>query len=65
MPRFSDKRFVDIGQTLYTSWIKDLTPGVENTTEEQQMKEFSFLAQLAFTAAGEFAKVFEGQEEHK
>lgn len=35
MKQFSDKRFVDIGQILFTSWIKDFPPGADN---ESQMK---------------------------
>lgn len=60
---FSQKRFVDIGQTLFTSWIKDLPVGVEHNTEEENIKQFNLLAKLAFDAAGEFAKVFYNQED--
>ena len=59
---FSEKRFVDIGQTLFTSWIKDFPPGAENSTQEENCKQFKILAQIAFDAAGEFAKVFKNQE---
>lgn len=59
---FSEKRFVDIGQTLFTSWIKDFPPGAENDTEEN-IEQFKRIAEIAFAAAGEFAKVFEGQED--
>ena len=62
MKQFSDKRFVDIGQTLFTSWIKDFPPGAENDSNDENVKQFKRIAEIAFDAAGAFAQVFAGQE---
>lgn len=62
MKQFSDKRFVDIGQTLFTSWIKDFPPGAENDSSDENVKQFKRIAEIAFDAAGTFAQVFAGQE---
>lgn len=62
MTDFSQKRFVDLGQTLYIEWLKSIT-GLENTTEQERREAFNLVAQIAFEAAGEFAKVFCNQED--
>ena len=62
---FSEKRFVDIGQTLFPSWIRDWPTGAENSTQEENCKEFNIIAKMAFDAAREFAKVFENQENER
>jgi hypothetical protein len=58
---FSDKRFVDIGQTLYIKWL-ETTSNAASVSEEERREIFKFCAQVAFEAAEEFAKVFENQE---
>jgi hypothetical protein len=62
MTEFSQKRFVDLGQTLYTEWMKTVT-GLNTITEEERREVFKLGAQFAFEAAEEFAKVFRNQEE--
>jgi hypothetical protein len=64
MTEFSQKRFVDLGQTLYTEWLKTVT-GLQNVTEEERRELFKFAAQTAFEAAAEFAEVFRYQEKLK
>jgi hypothetical protein len=64
MKQFSDERFVDIGQTLFISWIRDLPTGIENSTQQENCEQFKMIAQMAFDAAEEFAKVFKGKERH-
>lgn len=62
--RFSQKRFVDIGQTLFLNWLEKIS-APPDVTEENMRQEFSKAAKLAFMAAEEFALVFDGQEENK
>ena len=62
MTDFSQKRFVDLGQTLYIEWMKTAT-GLQGNTEEQRRELFKLGAQYAFEAAGEFAEVFRHQED--
>jgi hypothetical protein len=62
MTDFSQKRFVDLGQTLYTEWMKSAN-GLNNVTEEERREVFKMGAQYAFEAAEEFAKVFRNQED--
>jgi hypothetical protein len=59
---FSQKRFVDLGQTLYVEWLKTLN-SAQNSTEEERRELFKFGAEIAFEAAEEFAKVFRHQED--
>lgn len=61
---FSEKRFVDIGQTIYTTWLREIS-SPENVSEDKIRESFSIAAKLAFIAAEEFAKVFDGQECNK
>ena len=61
MTEFSQKRFVDLGETLYTEWLKS-AEGLQTITEEQRREVFKLGAQYAFEAAEEFAKVFRHQE---
>lgn len=61
--RFSQKRFVDIGQTLYTNWLEKIS-APEDVTEKELRDEFSKAAKFAFIAAEEFALAFDGQEEN-
>ena len=63
MTDFSQKRFVDLGQTLYVEWLKTLN-NAQSSTEEERREVFKFGAELAFEAAEEFAKVFNHQEEN-
>lgn len=61
MTEFSQKRFVDLGETLYTGWLKSVE-GLQTITEEQRRELFKLGAQYAFEAAEEFAEVFRHQE---
>jgi hypothetical protein len=62
MTEFSQKRFVDLGQTLYTEWLKTAS-GLQTITEEERRELFKFAAETAFEAAEEFSKVFRNQED--
>ena len=62
MTDFSQKRFVDLGQTLYTEWLKTCS-NMQSATEQERREIFKFCAKLSFEAAEEFAKVFLYQEE--
>jgi hypothetical protein len=62
MPDFSQERFVDLGQTLYTEWLKTCS-NMQSATEQERREIFKFCAELSFEAAEEFAKVFLYQEE--
>ena len=62
MTDFSQKRFVDLGQTLYVEWMRD-TNNFLNTTEEGRRLVFNLYAKAAFEAAEEFSKVFRHQED--
>jgi hypothetical protein len=61
--RFSQKRFVDIGQTLFLNWLQKIS-APSDVTEEDMRQEFSKAAKMAFMAAEEFALVFDGQEKN-
>jgi len=63
MTDFSQKRFVDLGQTLYVEWLETLN-SAQNSTEEERRELFKFGAEMAFEAAEEFAKVFRNQEDN-
>jgi hypothetical protein len=63
MTDFSQKRFVDLGQTLYVEWLKTGT-NLANLTEEERRAVFNTIAQYAFEAAEEFAEVFRHQEDN-
>lgn len=63
MTDFSQKRFVDLGQTLYTEWLKTCS-NMQNSTEHERREVFKFVAELSFEAAEEFSKVFRNQEDN-
>ena len=63
MTEFSQKRFVDLGQTLYIEWLKTGT-SLADLTEEERRELFKIGAQYAFEAAEEFAEVFRHQEDN-
>jgi hypothetical protein len=63
MTDFSQKRFDDLGQTLYTEWLKTCS-NMQSATEQERREIFKFCAELSFEAAEEFAKVFRHQEEN-
>ena len=63
MTAFSQKRFVDLGQTLYTEWLKTCS-NMQSATEQERREVFKFGAKLAFEAAEEFSKVFNHQEDN-
>jgi hypothetical protein len=63
MTDFSQEQFVDLGQTLYTEWLKTCS-NMQSATEQERREIFKFCAELSFEAAEEFAKVFNHQEEN-
>jgi hypothetical protein len=63
MTDFSQKRFVDLGQTLYVEWLKTCS-NMQSATEQERREIFKFCAELSFEAAEEFAKVFCHQKEN-
>ena len=63
MTDFSQKRFADLGQTLYTEWLKTCS-NMQSATEQERREIFKFCAELSFEAAEEFAKVFRHQEDN-
>ena len=63
MTEFSQKRFVDLGQTFYVGWIKNVN-NIQSVTEEDRREVFKMIAQYAFEAAEEFAEVFRHQEDN-
>ena len=63
MTEFSQKRFVDLGQTFYVGWIKNVN-NLQSVTEEDRREVFKMIAQYAFEAAEEFAEVFRHQEDN-
>lgn len=74
MTDFSQKRFVDLGQTIF----QDLVEGYHNTLHcpngigngdsygevEDHNFAYKWFAEMSFAAAEEFAKVFRHQEEN-
>ena len=62
MTKFSQTRFVDLGQTLFIEWSKN-AQGLSTVTEKERRELFAMAAQYSFEAAEEFAKVFRDQEE--
>ena len=63
MTDFSQERFVDLGQTLYTEWLKTCT-NMQSATEQERREIFKFAAEMSFEAAEEFSKVFCYQEDN-
>jgi hypothetical protein len=64
MTEFSQNRFVDLGQTLYIKWLSSVSmTNATSTTEEERRSVLKFVAETAFKAAEEFAKVFRYQED--
>ena len=63
MTDFSQEQFVDLGQTLYTEWLKTCS-NMQSATEQERREIFKFCAELSFEAAEEFAKVFRHQEDN-
>jgi hypothetical protein len=63
MTDFSQERFVDLGQTLYTEWLKTCS-NMQSATEQERREIFKFCAELSFEAAEEFAKVFRHQKDN-
>jgi hypothetical protein len=74
MTDFSQKRFVDLGQTIF----QDLVKGYHNTLHcpngignddgygevEDHTLPYKWFAEMSFAAAEEFAKVFRNQEDN-
>jgi hypothetical protein len=64
MTEFSQNRFVDLGQTIYIEWLSSVSmTNATSTTEEERRLVFKFVAEAAFEAAEEFARVFAYQED--
>lgn len=63
MTEFSQKRFVDLGQTLYIEWLKTCS-NMQSATEQERREVFKFAAEIAFEAAEEFSIVFCYQEDN-
>lgn len=68
MTDFSQKRFVDLGQTIFQDLVKGYHNTLHNTDEgygevEDHTLPYSWFAEMSFAAAEEFAKVFRHQEE--
>jgi hypothetical protein len=59
---FSQKRIVDLGQSLYIEWLASMQ-NAGPTTEEERREIFKIGAEIAFEAAEEFYKVFRHQED--
>lgn len=62
MTEFSQKRFVDLGQTIYIEWLKNAS-GIGTLTEKERRELFGLCAQYSFEAAEEFSNVFYNQED--
>jgi hypothetical protein len=62
MTEFSQKRFVDLGQSIYIEWLKNME-NASSVTGEKRREVFKLGAEVAFEAAEEFAKVFRQQED--
>jgi hypothetical protein len=73
MTDFSQKRFVDLGQTIF----QDLVKGYHDTLHTNVLRDvdgygevqdhtlpYQWFAEMSFAAAEEFAKVFRHQEEN-
>ena len=72
MTDFSQKRFVDLGQTIF----QDLVKGYHNTLHnpldddggygevQDHTLPYQWFAEMSFAAAEEFAKVFRNQEDN-
>jgi hypothetical protein len=63
MTEFSQKRFVDLGQELYTNWMKTVG-GLQNSTEKERRELFQLCAQYSLEAAEEFSNVFYNQDDN-
>jgi hypothetical protein len=59
---FSQKKFIDIGQTLYIEWLNSAV-GLYELPEAKRLELFKTIAEYSFEAAAEFAKVFDHQED--
>ena len=60
----SQKRFVDLGQTLYIEWLKTAS-NMKGFTEQERRELFKFGAEISFEAAEEFYNaVFRYQEDN-
>ena len=74
MTDFSQKRFVDLGQTIF----QDLVKGYHDTLHTNVLRDvdgygevrdhtlpYQWFAEMSFAAAEEFAKVFKHQEDEE
>lgn len=62
MKDFSQQRFIEMGQSIYLNWTSSMT-GLGTLTEKERRDIFNTIAEYAFEATEEFAKVFRSQEE--
>ena len=69
MTDFSQKRFVDLGQTIFQDLVKGYHNVLHNPVGDPYGKAedhdlvYEVFAEMSFLAAGEFAKVFRHQED--
>ena len=61
---FSQKRFVDIGQSIFVQLAKDLIAPQNCECDEDIREIYKKYANASFIAAEEFAKVFRYQEDN-
>jgi len=66
MTDFSQKRFVDLGQTIFQDLVKEYHNLLQDSYGEVQdhTLPYQWFAEMSFAAAEEFAKVFRHQEEN-
>ena len=67
---FSQKRFVDIGQTIFEDLVMDYHKPLHNPNSDDGYGEvedhtitYQWFAEMSFRAAEEFAKFFDHQED--
>ena len=71
MTDFSQKQFVELGQTIYLDLVKGYHAFLHNPNTndgygevEDHTLPYQWFAEMSFAAAEEFAKVFRNQEEN-
>jgi hypothetical protein len=74
MTDFSQKRFVDLGQTIFQDLVKGYHDTLHNIGYEEcdgygnvqdHTLPYQWFAEMSFAAAEEFAKVFKHQEDEE
>jgi hypothetical protein len=68
MTDFSQKRFVDIGQTIFQDLVKGYHDTLHNPNTDGEVEDhtlpYRWFAEMSFAAAEEFSKVFRNQEDN-